>query len=318
MKKPVAQAFQPVLDTRGRVSYTVHITFQNRIDPSSLVFLSGGFMSDAMPLRLSSLLVCTDGSPASQGAVNAGLWLGRQSGAKVYLLEVANPDAREAVPHTPLGEGEDSLEDIEAKALGAGVDLTVRIHPGGSPLEGILEEVKTVDPDWIILGRKGSTGLSRLLMGSVTARVIGLCPCSVLVVPKEATLRLQRILVASDGSEDSDAAWRQALAIAERANSEVIAVTVARSESLELDCQMILQHLEASAGRHRVAFQGLVYRGRAFEAISQAAQEEWADLVVMGTHGRGGLAHLLMGSVAERVIGLVQCPVLVAKKRKKA
>ena len=261
-------------------------------------------MPDGLPLHLKRLLVCTDGSLASQGAVNAGLWLGSQSGAKVFWLKVVNPGTDEASPETP--EVRDSLEDIKNKALEAGVDLEVRIRPGGSPHEGILEEAKTIDPNWIILGRKGSTGLSRLLMGSVTARVIGHCPCSVLVVPKEVTLSFRRILVASDGSPDSYAAWREAILIAERVKSEVVAVTVARNEPLEVDCQLILQHLEASAARHGVAFHGIISKGRAFEAISQVAQEEWSDLVVMGTHGRTGLSRLLMGSVVERVIGTVR------------
>ena len=49
------------------------------------------------------------------------------------------------------------------------------------------------------------------------------------------------------------------------------------------------------------------------EKIIQAAQEEGVDLIVLGSHGRSGLASLLMGSVAERVTATVKCPVLVAK-----
>lgn len=271
-------------------------------------------MSDRLPLHLKRLLVCTDGSLASQGAVNAGLWLGRQSNAQVVCLNVVKSAAGEAFQRS---EGSVGLEDIKARALEAGVDVEVRIRPGVSPHEGILEEAKTFRPNWIIMGRKGLTGLSRLLVGSVTARVIGLCSGSVLVVPREVSLSFRRILVASDGSPDSEAAWREAVVIAERAKSEIVGVSVARNESLQTDCQLILQHLEASAARHGVAFQGMMAKGRAFEAISQAAQAEWADLVVLGAHGRTGLAHLLMGSVAERVIGAVRCPVLVAKMGRK-
>ncbi len=270
-------------------------------------------MSDGAPLHLKRLLVCTDGSPASQGAINAGLWLGRQSRAQVIFLNVGDSAAGEAGQPS---EGAVGPEDLKARALEAGVAAEVRMRPGVSPHEGILEEAETFRPDWIIMGRKGGSGLGRLLLGSVTARVIGHCQGSVLVVPRELSLSFRRILVASDGSPDSEAAWREAVVIAERAKSEIVGISVARNESLQTDCQLILQHLEASAARHGIAFSGLLVEGRPFESICQAAQEEKVNLLVMGTQGRSGLARLLMGSVAERVIGAAPCPVLVAKARR--
>jgi nucleotide-binding universal stress UspA family protein len=272
-------------------------------------------MSENSPPYLKRVMVCTDDSPASQGAVKAGLWLGEQCGAEVVLLKVIDSTAVEASPEN--SEARDNLEDLKSQALEAGIALEEKIRLDGSPQEGILAEAKTFRPDWIIMGRKGSTGLRRLLLGSVTARVIGHFSGSVLVVPREAALNLRTILIASDGSADSEAAWREALAIAEGFKSEVIAVSVARDEAREIDCQLILQHLEASAARHGVALQCRLTRGRPFEAISQVAQDEWANLVVMGTRGRTGLARLLMGSVVERVIGMVDCPVLVAKQVRK-
>ena len=56
-----------------------------------------------------------------------------------------------------------------------------------------------------------------------------------------------------------------------------------------------------------------VVTGRAANAIIQVAEETSADLIVMGTHGRGGLGHLLLGSVAERVIRLATCPVMTVR-----
>jgi nucleotide-binding universal stress UspA family protein len=273
-------------------------------------------MLEGSPRHLKRVLVCSDDSIASLGAVKAGLWLGKHCGAAVLLLKVIENPTGEALPGND--QVQDSLEDLKSQALEAGATWEEKIRLAASSHEGILEEAKTFRPDWIIMGRKGSTGLRRLLMGSVTARVIGHFPGSVLVVPREADLSFRTILVASDGSADSAAAWVETIAIAEGAKSEVVAVSVAKNEALEIDCHLILQHLEASAARHKVAFQGKLARGRAFEAISQAAQDELANLVVLGTHGRTGLARLLMGSVAERVIGMVGCPVLVAKQGSKA
>ena len=63
-----------------------------------------------------------------------------------------------------------------------------------------MEEAAELQPDLIIMGRHGYTGLTRLLMGSTTARVIGHSPCHVLVVPQGVSLSFQRLLMASDGS----------------------------------------------------------------------------------------------------------------------
>jgi nucleotide-binding universal stress UspA family protein len=55
-------------------------------------------------------------------------------------------------------------------------------------------------------------------------------------------------------------------------------------------------------------------RGHAAEDILRAAETSGADLIVMGTHGRTGLAHLLMGSVAENIVCKAHCPVLTVKQ----
>jgi universal stress protein A len=59
-----------------------------------------------------------------------------------------------------------------------------------------------------------------------------------------------------------------------------------------------------------------VRTGVPFEEIVKVADEERADLIVMGTHGRTGLDHFLLGSVAERVIRLAPCPVLTVRQKK--
>jgi nucleotide-binding universal stress UspA family protein len=204
---------------------------------------------------------------------------------------------------------------MSASAAKAGVDLEVRVRTSATAYEGILEEAEMEQPGLMVMGRKGSTNLSRLLMGSVALRVIGLSSCSVLIVPRQAVLNLKTILLAHDGSEYGEAAWREVIPLAKLAKSEVIAVSVARDDRREIDCKLVLQHLEASADRNGIPLQSVLLKGRPFEKIIEAAREERAGLVAMGSHGRTGFASFFMGSVAERVIGTVGCPVLVIKKR---
>ncbi len=62
-----------------------------------------------------------------------------------------------------------------------------------------------------------------------------------------------------------------------------------------------------------VPVEGIVGSGPAYQVIVETAKEKECDLIVMGTHGRSGLGHLLLGSVAERVIRLAPCPVLTVR-----
>ena len=70
---------------------------------------------------------------------------------------------------------------------------------------------------------------------------------------------------------------------------------------------------KALAAAGGVPADGFVVEGTAHDAIAALARERKTSVVVMGSHGRSGLRRLLMGSVAEKVIGAVSCPVLIAR-----
>lgn len=184
------------------------------------------------------------------------------------------------------------------------MDLEVQVRTSATAYEGILEEAETDQPGLIIMGRKGSTKLNPLLMGSATARVIGLSPCSVLMAPRNAVLNLRKILLAHDGSEYGEAAWREVIALAKQAKSEVVAVSVARDERRELACKMVLQHLQASTGRNCISLYSVFLKGRPFEKIIETVKEEQVGLVAMGSHGRTGLAQLECGRACHRYGGM--------------
>ena len=80
----------------------------------------------------------------------------------------------------------------------------------------------------------------------------------------------------------------------------------------------VKKRLEEAAGRiSGIAATRAVRTGAAFVEITQYAESEGIDLIVMGTHGRGGIEHLLLGSVAGRVIRRAPCPVLTIRPKKK-
>jgi nucleotide-binding universal stress UspA family protein len=276
------------------------------------------------------ILVCTDGSPDSEGAITAALNLAKTTGSSVFLLEVlfylagyelqapdtlAPPMVNMELMQAQEAAAKERLEAWKAEAAGEGVLLTPRVRTGSSAYEGILEEAGETQPDLIIMGRHGYTGLTRLLMGSVTARVIGHSSCHVLVVPREVPLSFKRLLVASDGSEFSKAAWTEALSLAKTMGSDLVGVSVAASDRDIPVATKVVRGLEEAAREQGITLDTMIPMGRPEEGVVKAADFKGASLIIVGSHGRTGLKRLLMGSVAERVIGDAKCPVLVVKKK---
>jgi universal stress protein A len=143
-----------------------------------------------------------------------------------------------------------------------------------------------------------------------------------------------RILVPTDFSESSDAALDHARAIADKFHSTLHVLhvidpnfeTAALSseayfghpmgnyELLVADAQSKLSHRVYPADRARYGATTEVMTGMSADTIVDFADDQQIDLIVMGTHGRTGLAHLLMGSVAEQVVRKAPCPVLTVRK----
>jgi universal stress protein A len=148
-----------------------------------------------------------------------------------------------------------------------------------------------------------------------------------------STIALRRVLVPTDFSECSAVALRYGLALAERFDAhvhllhavqnpfdqpwaaEVYAVSQADFESTARDeSDRRLAALLARSGRQPDQMTCLTTIGSPFLAIVGYAKDELIDLIVMGTHGRGPVAHLLIGSVAENVVRQAPCPVLTVRQ----
>ena len=84
-------------------------------------------------------------------------------------------------------------------------------------------------------------------------------------------------------------------------------------EESRLDCERQLRGLLTAKEREQFKARTLVTIGDPLDAIVDYAKREEIDLIVMGTHGRTGVAHALIGSVAERVVRMARCPVLTVR-----
>jgi nucleotide-binding universal stress UspA family protein len=135
---------------------------------------------------------------------------------------------------------------------------------------------------------------------------------------------LKRILVPTDFGEAADAALRYGQTLAERFGADLHVLHVvdnpflqarfADSAAVEASARHQLAHRVATAAASGCHAQAVVRKfDSAEDAIVAYARSEAIDLIVMGTHAREGAVHLLMGSIAERVVRVASCPVLVVR-----
>jgi nucleotide-binding universal stress UspA family protein len=186
------------------------------------------------------------------------------------------------------------------------------IH-GEEPYQYIIRQAQKNHVDMIIVGRHGRTGLLRLMMGSVAAKVIGHAPCNVLVVSPTARIEFKNILVATDGSQYGESAVREAIGIVKKCGSSLVAVSVASSETELASAKDNVQKIIDAAKKEGVSSEAVTMIGKPYEAIVEVSRQKHVDLIIVGSHGRTGLERLLMGSVAERVIGHSETAVLIVK-----
>lgn len=286
---------------------------------------------------LKNLLVCTDGSEYSEGAVREAIRLAKTTGATLTVLSVIdfNPEFQALAPDLVDKMEADirkHLKEVKEKAAAESIEAQAFTLLSTAPYIGIAREAEKVGADLIIMGRRGKTGLKRLLIGSVTKRVIGHAPCSVLVVPREARLECKKILCATDGSVYGDSAAAEAVGIAKRCAAELTFISVVHAETTSpLDivhsqmhrdliaenelraAESAVKSAKEQADKEDVKCDDMVLAGKSYEVIVTTAREKGVDLIVIGSHGRTGIDRLLMGSVAERVVGNAECAVLVVK-----
>ncbi len=269
--------------------------------------------------RFDNLLLATDGSDVSAGAVKAALHMASRCGSHLTVMHMAKtlPDYAMYNPggvQQAEAQGHTVLQEVEAQAGTACVNCAPVLRYGDEPVREIAKQAEESQADLVVMGRRGVHWLERLMLGEAAARVIGHVHCSVLVVPKESGMWDKGILLAVDGSRFADAAAVSAGILAKRCGLPVTVLSVCANDDLK--CELV----QAMADRVRdllrqdgVAADSVVKEGNPAKAIVEAAVENDCDLIVLGSHGRTGLDRILMGSVSQQVVVQAKCPVLVAK-----
>lgn len=258
-------------------------------------------------LRRQRLLLATDGSEFSQAPTAIAIALARSFGVTLDVMTaVASPDEHE--------QARARLAPVLHQALEAGVDNEEIVRHGRQPVQEVIAGAAAADANILIIGRRPPRGdLKDRLLGDAAAQIIGSAPCHVLVAGAQAAMWQRRIILASDGSDKSDSVAEVASQVARVTGVPVTIVSAVAHDKDRADALADAQHKAGLMRLDGVDCDTRVVCASPMEAITDAARELEADLVVIGYHRGKGLNRVIAGSITDRVIGTLTCAVLVVR-----
>lgn len=286
---------------------------------------------------MARILVPLDESDLAEQALPWAAALARATGADVHLISVWTLDERVWLrAGIDPGEGNARITD----ALGQYLERVAR-HPAlegltvtyetriGNVVEQIVFVASEEDTRLVALTSHGRGGLKRWIQGSVADELVRTINLPVLVVrPGDRPAQFRRMLVTLDGSDISERALPVAREVAKATGAELHLLRVVNpvadvawtgigpapdlGEITRQFAEAAQAYLEQIATRDE---KWDVLYGRPLDAILQYAEEHECDVIAMGTHGRGGITRLALGSTTDAVMRASDRPVLVVPAR---
>lgn len=300
-------------------------------------------------IAINHILCPVDFSDASRHALHHAAALAKWYRAELTLLHVHQaiavpagpPEVMPVMVMTPAQQGQlvAALRNVVATEVGDHILTHVRVIEGSAARE-ILECAETRAADLIVMGTHGATGFERLVLGSVTEKVLRKALCPVMTVPPRAPDRapappfFKRILCAIDFSDCSMRALGYATSLAEEADGcltvahvldlegtlpetwrETLIPRSMRDELLEVERERRekLAHAVPESARTFCRVETTMASGTPYREILRLAREKQSELIVLGIHGRHAADLLFFGSTANHVVRRATCPVLTVR-----
>ncbi|WP_299820258.1 universal stress protein [uncultured Pontibacter sp.] len=274
------------------------------------------------------ILVPTDFSEQARSAFEVAIAIARKTGAGIKLLHAVE---------VPYGSGfsatgdltlqPDNMEQVfvlqllektkadMAKLVNStehrGVEVVQQVEVN-RPINQIRRTIKEDGVDLVVMGSKGSSGLDEFLVGSNTEKVVRTADCPVLTVKgRDPEFIVKEIVLASDFKREIKHAMERFKTFQALFGARMHLVYINTPGAFESSSN-ISQKLEHTAQKYGLQNYTInVYNDVIEEdGILHFAEEIRADMIMMATHGRTGLAHLLSGSIAEDLVNHTNIPVL--------
>lgn len=295
-----------------------------------------------MTVEFKKILLPVDFSEYSEIAARKGVSLAKIYKAAIYYLHVSDDAQKSARKLSAFVYKIDADQRLSVRKLVA----------QGTPEKTILSVARRIDADAIVMGTRGNSGLKHFVQGSVAEKVLREADCPVLVIKKQKQVEFgsyvlpqirhvddvfqaDKILVPLDFSPASKCALQYAVSMASRYNSTIYVLTVfdkkfkeygsdhqkhtsivVRGEKIKLwqEFPALLRQINCHLAQHQ--FKRLLVQGDPFSNIESLVGKKEIDLIIMGTNGRTGLEHFLLGSVAEKVLRASACSVMTIRAPK--
>ncbi len=279
------------------------------------------------------VIVGFDGSERGLDALMLGQTLTAPEGELIVCcVHHLQPLSARIDPTEPTIDHTSAQESVERATRMLKGDLTVTpmFLAGESTAKTLQQAAISEQADLIVLGSSHRGALGRVLAGSVTQKTLHEAPCPVAVAPvgfhrHPTEARLARIAVGHDPVEPTPDALSAGVGLCEETSAELLLVTVAEDAAVPDPTRATMPYTEITQARLRTAEQSIadaltgvpetvsatgdVRDGDPAEQLLEVSRD--ADLLLLGSHGRGIVDRLIMGSVCDRVVRAAACAVLV-------
>jgi len=258
--------------------------------------------------RRMRLMFSSDGSDFSLAPRALSLALAKRIGVTLDVMTMAASTSDE-----DSQMAQKRIESVRQAALETGVKLEGIVRVGHDPAKEVPAAAAAADTHLLVIGRRPSKGLGEGKVGLNAATIISDSPCHVMVVPKEAAMWQNRIMVCFDASPAAMAAMEIAAPLAKSTGVPVSLVTVVRDEGRASQIMKAATEEAAQMLRQEgVDAEARIVHGPAVATLLSQAEELGADLIVVGMR-HGGLNRFLPNSLTDRLVGEAKWPVLIAK-----
>lgn len=282
---------------------------------------------------MKKILVPTDFSEFADKALQKALHIAQKTQAELILLNV-NEMAVAALPIAEYYYYDKEKEQSYLQMVNESLDKTLQkivsemgmkdikistLVESGLLIDVIEDVCQREEIDLIVMGTQGATGTKEMLVGSNTEKVVRNAPCPVLSLPKQSHTDFSTIVFPTTLRPDQASAFKKLAAMQHVFDGKIYMLYLNNPAQLPNDDAIVArkEELIAETGLKNVElFMGEQSVFDEENAILQFAKKQNADLIVMATHQRKGLAHLFLGSITEDTLNHSDVPVLAIPIKK--
>lgn len=208
------------------------------------------------------------------------------------------------------------IKELEEEYAGRKFKLSVKFKTGNA-FKSISESIIEENPDLVVMGSKGTSGIEEVLIGSNTEKVVRTASCPVITIKSAITsASIKKIVFASDFKDETTEVATRIARLQKLFDAELYLVVVNTPASFETTRESI-SRIKSYANKYKMTnVKAEIYNSRSEESgIIEFAEDIDADLIAMATHGRTGFLHLITGSIAEDVVNHAKRPVWTFKEK---